>query len=79
MDLKRRNELEEKLFTLMETTVDKLIDKAKGDPTAADFQAINTMLKNNKIDLEKAGNKGPDPDLPEEDDLPFTEGELVSL
>lgn len=79
MQLDRFKNLEDKLYTLMEKAVDKLTERIEGDCTAADLQAAIAMLKNNKIDLERAGSKGEDPDLPDENDLPFTEGDLVSV
>ncbi|BCS53296.1 hypothetical protein [Geobacter sp. SVR] len=77
MELSRHKRLEEKLHNLMETTVDKLTEKLKGECAAADVQASIAMLKLNEVTLESAGRKGEDPDMPDEEDLPFTEGESV--
>jgi len=76
---KRKVALEDKLFVLMEKTVELLTTRVEsGECSAADLQVVTGLLKHNKVDLEFAGNKGNDPDLPAEDELPFTEGPLVS-
>jgi len=76
--LERQRVLEDKLFTLMEKAVDKLTERMDGECSAADIQASISMLKHNSVTLEAAGRKGEDPDLPDEEDLPFTEGDMVS-